>query len=359
MRFWMAYKLLQGNVQRALFPTMAVIVGVMSLIMTISLGDGAKNIIDKDLSAIGSNKILLGGAPLNNRDLEFIESLPFVEYGIFPERRILVGDILYRGYSKKALKVMNLSSLKIGEVVLDKNQFLDAKIGEKIDLETNLGKSRFIIKDLYQEESPFETAKVGDRVIVSDETFEKIFGRNSYNSLVVSFPRDEDGMEYIPTVLRELNRFRFGHNQIRVLETPAVYRKVEKIRSFVNKGLFVLTFISLMVGGAGILNLIAASVRDRGSYIGILKAMGMDKKSLTAIFLIEGAIVITVGATIGLIVGIVVSWIVGTILLNIPPYYNYLKILGAFILTVWIGLIFGVFPAKKAGDIEIVEALKI
>lgn len=358
MRFWMAYRLLQGNRQRAMFPMIAVIMGVISLIMTLSLGDGAKNIINRDLSAIGSNRILLGGGALSSRDLELVERLPFVEYAVFPEKRVLIGDALYRGYSKKALSAMKLPILKESEVVLDKNQFLDSKIGAKIELETELGKKRFVIKGLYQEESPFETMKAGNRVIVSDETFDRVFGRSSYSSLVISFPQDEDGVEYIPIVLRELNRSRFGYTQIRVLETPDVYKKVERIKSFVNKGLFILSFISLIIGGIGILNLIAASVKDRSSYIGILKAMGVGKKSLMIIFLIEGAIVIAIGATIGLIAGGILSWLVGTVL-KIPPYYNFLKIVGAFILTIGIGLLFGVLPAKRAGDLEIVEALKI
>lgn len=358
MRFWMAYRLLQGNKQRAMFPMIAVIMGVISLIMTLSLGDGAKNIINRDLSAIGSNRILLGGGALSSRDLELVERLPFVEYAVFPEKRVLIGDTLYRGYSKKALSAMKLPILKESEVVLDKNQFLDSKIGTKIELETELGKKRFVIKDLYQEESPFETMKAGNRVIVSDETFDRVFGRSNYNSLVISFPQDEDGVEYIPIVLRELNRSRFGYTQIRVLETPDVYKKVERIKNFVNKGLFILSFISLIIGGTGILNLIAASVRDRSSYIGILKAMGVGKKSLMVIFLIEGAIVIAIGATIGLIAGGILSWLVGTVL-KIPPYYNFLKIVGAFILTICVGLLFGVLPAKRAGDLEIVEALKI
>ena len=358
MKFWMAIRFLRGNLCRAAFPLAAVVVGAMALIMTLSLGDGAKKIIDRDLSAIGGNRILIGAETLSDKDLDFVERLPFVEYGVFPENRVLIGNTLYRGYSKKALMAMKLPILKENEVVLDKNQFLDAKIGAEIELETKLGKRRFVIRDLYQEESPFETMKMGNRVIMGDETLEKIFGRMNYKSLVISFPQDEDGENYIPVVLRELNRSRFSYNQVRVLETPDVYKKVERIRSFVSKGLFILSFISLVIGGAGILNLIAAAVRERGSYIGILRAMGVDKNSVMDIFLIESGVVIVVGAVMGVILGVVMSYCFG-ILLKIPPHFNTLKIVGALVLTMGVGLLFGVFPAKKAGELEIVEALKI
>lgn len=357
MKFWMAFRFLKGNLERAAFPLVAVIVGAMSLVMTLSLGDGAKNIIDKDLSAIGGNRILVGGGSLSSKDLELIERMPFVEYAVFPEKRKLIGNKLYRGYSKKALSAMGLPILKENEVVLDKQQFLGAEVGTEIVLETELGKRRFIIRDLYEEESPFETMKIGDRVIVSDETFERIFGRSSYNSLVISFPQNEDGEEYIPVVLRELNRSRLLYNQVHVLETPEVYKKVERIKSFVGKSLFILSFISLIVGGAGILNLIAAALRERRSYIGILRTVGMDKGSLMEIFLIEAAVVITTGAVMGVILGVAVSYLVGN-LLKIPLYFNFIKLVGALVLIMGIGLIFGVFPAKRVEKLEIVEILK-
>lgn len=358
MRFWMAFKFLRGNLERALFPLMAVIVGTMSLVMTLSLGDGAKNIIDKDLTAIGGNRILVGGDSLTNKDLELIEKMPFVEYAVFPEKRKLVGNTLYRGYSKKALAAMGLPALKENEIILDKQQFLDKKIGSEIELQTGLEKKKFTIREQYQEESPFETMKIGDRVIISDEAFERIFGRSNYTSLVISFPQGEDGEEYLPVILRELNRSRFSYNQIKVLETPEVYKKVERIKNFVGKGLFILSFISLVVGGVGILNLIAAAVRERTSYIGILRAVGMDKRSLIEIFLIEAAVVITAGAVIGVLAGVIMSYLAGN-LLKIPPYFNLIKLVGALGLTMIVGLIFGVFPAKKAGELEIVEALKV
>lgn len=358
MKLWLAFRFLKGNLGRAAFPLVAVIVGATTLIMTFSLGDGVKRVIDRDLSAIGKNRILIGGESLSDKDLELVERMPFVEYAIFPEKRRLAGDVLFRGYSKKALNAINLPTLKEEEVVLDKDQFWDTEVGAEVELETGLGKRRFIIKDLYQEESPFETVKMGNRVIVSDETFERIFGRSSYNSLIISFPQDEDGVEYIPVILRELNRSRFSYNQIKVLEPPDIYKKVERIKSFVGKGLFILSFISLIVGGIGILNLIAAAVRERSSYIGILRVLGMDKKSLMEVFLIEAAMVITLGTVIGIIFGVIISYLTGSIL-KIPPYFSLFKIVSAIIFTMSVGLFLGVFPAKKAGELNVVETLKI
>lgn len=354
----MAYRFLKGNLGRTLFPLLGVIVGATALIMTLSLGGGAKRVIDRDLLAIGGNRILVGGRNLSNRDLEVVERLPFVEYAIFPEKTVLVNNNIFKAHTTKALKARKLLNLRENEVILDKGQFTGKRVGDRIELDTGRGRSVFLIRDLYQEESPFETMKAGNRVIVSDITFDKIFGRKDYNSLVVSFPQDEDGEQFIPIVLRELNRSRLGYDQVKILETPDIYKKVERIRGFVSKGLFILSFISLFVGGIGVLNLIAAAVRERGSQIGILRAMGMNRNSLIEIFLLEAIIVVTVGTAIGIALGVIMSYLAGMVL-GIPPYFNFMKMVLALVCTLGVGTIFGMLPAKKAGALNVVDALKI
>lgn len=358
MKFWMAYRFLTGNVLRAVFPLISVVTAATALVLTISLGDAAKNIIDSDLAAIGGNKILIGGGRLSKRDLQLIERLPFVEYAVFPEEREVENNVIFRGYSERALRAMGLPNLKIEEVVLDKTQFLDKSVGEKIQLQIGVGRKNFLVRDLYEEKSPFETMKVGNRVILSGETFEKTFGRKDYKSLIISFSQGEEAMEYVPVILLELNKFRSKEEQVRVLETPDIYRKVERIRGFVSKSLFILSFIALGVGGIGVVNLIVSSIRERGTHIGILRAMGVNKKVLKEIFLIEAAIVVGLGTILGLVAGIGGAYVIGGIL-KIPPYFNFVKIIGGLIFTVGVGLGCGVYPVRKIGELEIVEALKI
>lgn len=358
MVVWMALKFLKGDLKGAIFPLMAVMVGTISLTMTLSLGDGAKNIIAKDLSTIAKNRVLIGGAPLDDKDLELVEKLPFVEYALFPEKRCLIENNLYRAYSKKALKALNLPILREDEVILDKNQFSTFKNEVEIELMTLSEKRYFLIRDFYEEASPFETMKSGNRVIMNNQTFERFFKLKKYNSLLISFQEGEDSRTYIPIILKELNRFRFGQNHIKVLETPDLYKKVTKIKNFMDKVLFSLSLISLSVGGFGILNLIASKMRERTPSIGILLAIGISKKKLIQIFLLEATVVMFLGAFIGIILGISTSFLVGS-LLKIPPYLKFIKILAILNLTIKIGLTFGLLPVKKALSLKVVETLKI
>lgn len=84
----------------------------------------------------------------------------------------------------------------------------------------------------------------------------------------------------------------------------------------------------------------------------------MSRESLTKIFIIEAGIVIVLGTSIGITFGVGMSYIAGNIL-KIPPYFNFFKIMVTLALIMGISLIFGVYPAKRAGKIEIVKALKI
>ncbi|MGL5058057.1 MAG: ABC transporter permease [Fusobacteriaceae bacterium] len=353
----MATKFLKGNLNSALYPLLGIVVGSLALIMTLSLGDGAKILIEKDLSAIAANKILLGG-DFDERDSELIERLPFVKYATFPEARASEFDNLFRGYSSAALKAMNLPNLRDDEVILDQNQFKKTSIGSLISFKTASGKKEFRIRDYYSEESPFETMKSGNRVLMNSSTFKRYFRKYSYNTMVVAFPEGEAAVDYISIVLKNLNRSRTSTKLVKVLETPDVYKKVDKIKTAVSKGLFILSLISLTLGGVGILNLIAQSVRERGSYIGILRTVGISKKTLIEIFLIEAGVLVISGAAIGTIVGIILSIVAGK-LLRIPPHFDLLKIFYSLIVTSTSGIIFGLLPLKKIKELEIVEALKI
>ena len=132
MIFWLAYKMLLGNLRRAIFPFLGVVGGISALVLSLALGDGGERMITTNLMAIGNNRIMLGGDELSKRDIQILENYPFVDYVFFPEARKYDGNNIFRGYSKKALMAMGLNSnLGNMEVILDKNQFPDVGIGDK------------------------------------------------------------------------------------------------------------------------------------------------------------------------------------------------------------------------------------
>lgn len=357
MKFWMAWTGVRENRGRAFFPIFGVIGAISALIMTLSLGRGGNSIIDRDLSSIGRNRAMIGGANLNSRDIKIIENIPFVEYALFVDSREKVGDNIFIGYTDKALTFLNMERLRDGEIIVDKNQFPDILTGSNLKMDAGYGVQNFRVKDRYEEQNPMETMKEGNRIIISQDMFARFFGDRDYKRVVVSLSGEESSEDILPLIVKQLNRGRGSSEEVRILETPEVYKRVEKIKKLVNSVLGTLSIIALMVGGFGIMNLIGASIRERTGTIGILRAMGYSRNSVTQIFLLEAGIIVGIGSIFGTIFGVVGSILAGNIL-KIPPVFSIGEIILAIFTTLAVGLVLGLKPAYKAGKMETVEALK-
>ncbi|MGL6153845.1 MAG: ABC transporter permease [Cetobacterium sp.] len=352
MEFWMASRMLMGNLGRGIFSLLGITGAVGALVMTLSLGRGGREIISSNLGAIGGNRILVGANNLGEKDLKIVENMPFVEYGLFPEARVQEDDYVIMGYSQRALEKKGIENLGLNQVAIDGGQ-IHKKVGELL----NINGKNYSIGDIYREKNPLETMKRGKRVIVSMENFYRNFGRGNYRSMVVAFPQGENSEEYIPIVLKTLSRYHGYGDRVQLLETPEVYKSVERVRVLVNRILYTLSFIALGVGALGIMNLIGVSVRNSRGTIGILKSMGMDRNSIMKIFLYQGIIVIVLGTLVGTIGGIIGSYVGGK-LINIPPIFNIFEIIVSILIVSGASLTLGLKPGLDGSKIEVMEALK-
>lgn len=357
MELWLALKFILGNKKKAVFPLLAVISGITALVITLSISLGGKIIIDENLSSLGGNRIIIGGDVLSKRDMDMVESYPFVEYVMFPGGRIEEDNTFYISYSKKALRTLGLKNLNNNEVIIDKNQYKDKHIGDTIELKINSYKRKFIVGDIYEEKNPFELMKKGKRIIISQNEFQELFNIYKYNSMIISFNRDEDPSDYVQGLINRLNRNKGSYSNLKLLETPAVYKRIEKIKKMVNRTLGIIAFVSLALGAFGILNLIGNNVKGRSKHIGILRAMGMNIKNIVKIFILEGVIISLVGSFVGIILGITGSFLIGK-LININPVFNMFQLSFSLILSLGIGIIMGVYPTRKINRESVIKILK-
>lgn len=116
--------------------------------------------------------------------------------------------------------------------------------------------------------------------------------------------------------------------------------------------------ISLLVGGIGIMNIMLVTVTERTREIGIRRAIGAERRSIVVQFLIEAAMICGIGGIIGILLGIVGTLIAGKLILKMTVFPAAWITLCAFLLSVALGILFGIYPAAKASKLQPVEALR-
>ena len=115
--------------------------------------------------------------------------------------------------------------------------------------------------------------------------------------------------------------------------------------------------ISLLVGGIGIMNIMLVTVTERTREIGLRKALGAKKKTITTQFLIESMILTFAGGIVGVILGIAASFVLSKVLAT-PFTLSPSSMLLASAVSVGIGVLFGWYPAKRAANLQPIEALR-
>ena len=116
--------------------------------------------------------------------------------------------------------------------------------------------------------------------------------------------------------------------------------------------------ISLLVGGIGIMNIMLVTVTERTREIGIRRAIGAERRSIVVQFLIEAAMICGIGGVIGILFGVLGTLIAGKLLLKMMIFPAAWITLFAFLLSVALGILFGIYPAAKAAKLQPVEALR-
>jgi putative ABC transport system permease protein len=149
-----------------------------------------------------------------------------------------------------------------------------------------------------------------------------------------------------------------GKKDIYMAQNSAdIQKAIGDVLGVISSVLLVIAIITLIVGGIGIVNILLVSVTERIREIGIRKALGAQKKDIVLQFITESIIMTGLSGLIGILIGVIAGGIISSII-KIPPVVDLKVILLAFTGSVALGLIFGVYPAKRAADLDPIESLR-
>ncbi len=189
-------------------------------------------------------------------------------------------------------------------------------------------------------------------------TYERMYdSTKTYTSLMVEAINPEKVTESMVRAVEILEGITGveGLYEVKTLTDGA--ESFDKMLTTLNLFITFVAGISLFVGGIGVMNIMLVSVIERTREIGIRKALGATNKDILSQFLIESVILTGTGGIIGITLGILLGVGIGKIV-NIPPIFTATSIISALLVSMIVGIVFGVFPAKKAAELNPIEALR-
>tara|TARA_R110002012_G_scaffold160895_1_gene322870 strand:+ start:26758 stop:27972 length:1215 start_codon:yes stop_codon:yes gene_type:complete len=395
--FKVAFKAINKNRTRSILTMLGIIIGVASVIMTISVGEGASKSVKDQISGLGTNLLMIRtksehragvnvrmGKPLDKRDYDILKKnsvwmpklSPLVGvggqiigpdsyktstvYGVSEEyfdilsRPISLGDIFTAEDVKSANKVC-----VIGETIREELFSGRDPIGQQIRID----KVPFTVVGLLKEEGQGTMGQDQDDIVIGPYTTiqNRLYGNSDYSMIVASAINENaiDDAEFETTLL-----LREAHNLLPDQEDDFDITTQVEIQEISGNVMNMLTIllgaigsISLIVGGIGIMNIMLVSVTERTREIGTRLAIGARESDILTQFLIEAIVLSLAGGFLGVILGVIGNQIVYKATAFFIPTVPYSILIG-FGFAAVVGIAFGYFPARKAAKLNPIDALR-
>lgn len=397
--FLLALKAIWINKTRSFLTTLGVIIGVGSVVLLTSIGNGLSAYVQGEFEKLGANTVLIypgdifgenGGfnqeaqlsafanSKLKMSDVRDIEKIR--EYVDFVVPMTMKQDeVSYRNKSK-AISIIGTTHLYpeaqsnvlpeigrffteneeegaekvmvIGHAIADELFGSIDPIGKKI----KLGSSTYRVVGVMEEAGGggFGGPSFDTYVYIPLETAFRQYDTSTIFEIVAK-TKSADNIPEAIAAIEETMLKRFDEDEFSVFEQSAILESIQSILGVLTVALGGISSISLIVGGIGIMNIMLVSVTERTREIGLRKALGATPNMIMLQFLIESALLSVLGGAIGVGIAFLGTWGLQAFL---PAKITLDAIVLAFGVSAAVGVIFGVAPARRAANLSPIEALR-
>ena len=396
---FLAFKQIRRNLLRAFLTMLGVIIGVISVVVMIAIGNGVKQNIQTQIKNLGSNIIMLnpargfgsGGGSLR-RNFSSAE-VAILKHNLAFARAVapvVYSETLVR-YGGKNTQVqisgVDEDYLLASAWELESGRAIEAReydTGARVCL---VGQS--VVKELFNQENPLgarvrirdsmceivgvlESKGQGFRgndqdnvILMPLKTFSNfVFGTNSpffISQVLVSL---DDGVDNVSSVAKlrqimlQIRPPQEGQRELfEIWDTKEMAKAMEETTKTMTLFLGAIASVSLFVGGIGIMNIMLVSVTERTREIGTRLAIGALESEVLMQFLVESVVISSLGGCIGIVLGFFGALLASYVMV-LPFVFDIGVALMAFCISVLIGIIFGYLPAKKASMQDPINALR-
>lgn len=405
---------LKTNKTRSFLTILGIVIGISSVVTMVSIGSGAQNIIISQISSIGPTNIFIepGGQPkemdrghgmqamleefdittLTQKDALAIEKDPLIKdvaSFVMGVDKVIYGNknkkITYMGITPLGIDMFD-AKIEMGVNITDndvKSMARKMVIGTKIkeDLfgdEDPIGKTvrmkkiNFKIVGVLEEKGMQMFINMDEAVYVPLTTAQKILlGQDHLRWIiarVISEDKIDEAMHNVRLTLRERHDIYnpegdTSKDDFKITSQQETAEILTTVTGVFTTFLSAVSAIALVVGGIGIMNIMLVSVTERTREIGLRKSVGATKKDILWQFLLEAINLTFLGGLIGILFGFLVSFGASMVFsrmlgLNWKFIFPLSSVAIAFFVSTMIGLIFGIYPARKASELSPIEALR-
>ena len=397
--FYQGFKTLVANKVRTCLSMLGILIGVAAVVATLAIGNGAQKAIEKQLASLGSNLVVLRSGAVRvggvAQEAGNTTRLTFEDANAIKEQIFEVKEVSpsVNGRGQVTFLNKNWSTQIIGaSTPYARIRAAEPIAGRFFSDEENAKRARValvgatVMQELFGDNSPIgETIKINkvsfqvigilpqkgangwqdqDDVIVIPilTAMHRLFGKNYVDSIDIE-ASDADSVDNMQDEALQLmySRKKVPQSQYQDAFQMRNMADVKETLSESNKTMSILlssiATISLLVGGIGIMNIMLVSVTERTKEIGLRKAIGARKKDILLQFLAESVVVSVVGGLAGIILGASGAKIL-SLVAGWETLISIKSILLAFSFSVFIGVAFGIYPAKKASNLTPIDALR-
>ena len=389
-----AFKASTGYPTRTLLMLLAMAIGVGSVVILSSLGEGARRYVVSQFSSLGTNLLIIlpgrsetvGGPPpllgITPRDLTLDDAMALTRSSAIKYVAPLSVGAAPVSWGVREREVTILGStphlFHVRQLTMARGRFLPegdptrvasvCVLGYKIKQElfgnapavgeaVRIGDRRFRVIGVLAQKGQSVGMDMGDIVIIPVASAQALFNTASLFRIMAEVSDRESLPRAKEMVLRLIRERHDGEDDITVISQDAVLATFDRIFTALTLTVTGIAAISLAVAGILIMNVMLIAVSQRRAEVGLLKAIGAPGGQIMVLFLAESAILSIIGAALGLVLAAIGIWVLSRVFPDFPlaaPLWSLWAAVGVSVVT---GLVFGVLPARRAARLDPVLSL--